>query len=211
MVYVATRRGFKAGGFNAFAIDPSIFEYGPEETTDVEVGLKGGWRLSDDIRLRATAAAYHSVVEDVQRFAFFFVEVGGQPVGATATRNAGKATINGVELSATAAVRPVFRGHRQLRLHRRQHRPRPGRRRRHDLRRRAQACRQHHRRRARAAAGAGRIGAPPVGHLVSPGRDAIPRQPRRRASGDRSRLLAGQPQGGLAQRAGLQRHARRSS
>jgi iron complex outermembrane recepter protein len=108
MVYIASRRGFKAGGFNAFAIDPAIFDYGPEKTTDVEVGLKGGWRLGDDVRLQTTAAAYYSVVDDVQRFAFFFVDVGGLPVGATATRNAGKATISGVELSGTAKFGQYF-------------------------------------------------------------------------------------------------------
>ena len=162
-------------------------------------GPEGRWRLSDDIRCapprppttrRGRCAA----------LAFFFVEVGASPSARRPTRNAGKATS-----TASSSAPPPWSA--STSSSRNYGLPDavstgPGCRRRHDLRRCAQARRQRHRRRARAAAGAGRIGAPSVGHLVSPGRDAIPRQPGRRASGDRPRLLGGQPQGGLAQRAG---------
>ena len=47
MVYVASRRGFRSGGFNATASEPGYGEYAPEKLTDVEVGVKADWKLGD--------------------------------------------------------------------------------------------------------------------------------------------------------------------
>jgi iron complex outermembrane receptor protein len=104
LIYVASRRGFRAGGFNPTAIDPSVFGYGPEKLTDVEAGIKGHWRLSDFLRLRGSLAAYHSHVQDVQRFAAISILVNGQPTIITVTRNAGIANVNGVELQGSALL-----------------------------------------------------------------------------------------------------------
>lgn len=100
LLYVASRRGFKAGGFNASVADPARAIYGPEQITDFEGGIKYNGRVSDGLSIRFNAAAYTSKVKDIQRYAFF-VENG---VGQTVTRNAGDAKINGIELQATAVV-----------------------------------------------------------------------------------------------------------
>ena len=104
LFYVASRRGFKAGGFNASVADPARATYGAERITDYEAGVKLNTRVSDDLAIRINAAAYASKVKDIQRYAFF-VENG---VGQTVTRNAGDAKINGVELQATAVVMRMF-------------------------------------------------------------------------------------------------------
>lgn len=65
LVYVATRRGYKSGGFNFAATVPQYIEYAPETVTDWEVGLKTDWRVLGTA-VRTNLAAYRGLYDDIQ-------------------------------------------------------------------------------------------------------------------------------------------------
>jgi iron complex outermembrane receptor protein len=100
LLYIATRRGFKAGGFNPSASDPANYGYDEETLTDVEVGLKADWRINDDVFLRTNVAAYTGQYENIQRFVFVAPN--------TITRNAGDGEVSGLEVQATATFYDDF-------------------------------------------------------------------------------------------------------
>ncbi len=66
MVYVASRRGFRDGGFNTSINDASLFSYNPEFVTDEEVGLKSTYYLFGDVTARTNADVYHQDYSAVQ-------------------------------------------------------------------------------------------------------------------------------------------------
>ncbi len=66
LVYVASRRGFRDGGFNTSVTDPSLFAYAPEFVTDEEVGVKSTYQLFGDVRARTNADIYHQDYNGVQ-------------------------------------------------------------------------------------------------------------------------------------------------
>jgi iron complex outermembrane receptor protein len=66
LVYVATRRGYKAGGVNQSG-PPVLRAYEPEQVTDVEAGFKGDWRIGDNISLRTNLAIYYARQKNIQR------------------------------------------------------------------------------------------------------------------------------------------------
>ncbi|GAM97767.1 hypothetical protein U91I_01396 [alpha proteobacterium U9-1i] len=97
MVYLVTRRGYRAGGFNSSGNTASALEpFDPEYVTDYEIGLKADWSVGD-ARARANIAVYHSEYEDIQRTAVR--PVAGVPV--TAIFNAAEATVDGAEIEFT--------------------------------------------------------------------------------------------------------------
>ena len=65
LVYLATRRGYKAGGFNFASTIPAFVEYAPEIVTDWEAGLKTEWRVLGT-PVRVNIAAYHGDYVDIQ-------------------------------------------------------------------------------------------------------------------------------------------------
>ena len=65
LVYLATRRGYKAGGFNFAATVPAYIEYAPETVTDWEAGLKTEWRVLGT-PVRTNLAVYRGLYEDIQ-------------------------------------------------------------------------------------------------------------------------------------------------
>ena len=65
LVYLATRRGYKAGGFNFAATLPAYIEYSPETVTDWEIGLKSDWRVFGT-PVRTNIAAYRGDYDDIQ-------------------------------------------------------------------------------------------------------------------------------------------------
>ena len=86
-VYASLSEGFKAGGYATYeCTDP----YDPEEVTSLEFGYKGS--LAENTSLNASLFRY-----DYTDFQVLQV-VGIQ----TVTRNAGDATVNGLEIEATA-------------------------------------------------------------------------------------------------------------
>lgn len=101
LVYVATRKGYRAGGFLNSPRAPAEFApYLPEKITDYEVGVKADYRFGGVIG-RTNIAVYTGNYKDIQRT---ISETGlTDPLtGGTFTRNsivnAEKARISGVEL-----------------------------------------------------------------------------------------------------------------
>ncbi len=101
LLYLATRRGYKGGGFNpGVAIQGAASSYGPEVVTDYEAGLKSDFRVGT-VPTRLNIAAFTSNYNNVQRNNQLVIN--GQATSAIA--NAGKARIQGIEVEYT--VRPL--------------------------------------------------------------------------------------------------------
>lgn len=88
MLYATYAEGFKSGGFNLGAAQPS---FAPEELTDYELGMKARWF---DNRLQANVAAFHYDYSNLQ------VTVLGPT--SQITTAAGRAEIDGAELELVA-------------------------------------------------------------------------------------------------------------
>ncbi|MGN6516910.1 MAG: TonB-dependent receptor [Rhizomicrobium sp.] len=105
MLYATYRRGYKSGGFNSGAVGTGLEEFKPEYLTDVEVGIKNNWTILG-VPGRTNADAYYGWYKDIQKNDLVSITTFVPPgpavtrVGAT-TINAAKATVKGVELSAT--------------------------------------------------------------------------------------------------------------
>ena len=65
LVYLATRRGYKAGGFNFAATQSAYIEYAPETVTDWEAGLKTEWQVLG-VPVRTNVAIYRGDYDDIQ-------------------------------------------------------------------------------------------------------------------------------------------------
>jgi iron complex outermembrane receptor protein len=65
LVYLAVRRGYKAGGFNFTSSQPQFTSYAPEHLTDYEVGLKADWRLGG-MPIRTNLAVFESKYDNIQ-------------------------------------------------------------------------------------------------------------------------------------------------
>lgn len=88
--YASASRGYKAGGFNQLSPGPA---FSPEKIWSYEAGLKGSLL---DGRVRFDLAAYHFDYADLQVLI--------DQAGGTLTRNAGSASGDGVEFSASARL-----------------------------------------------------------------------------------------------------------
>lgn len=103
LLYIATRKGYKAGGFNFAASDPQFVSYSPEELKDVEFGLKGDWHLGS-VPVRTNLAVYRGDYTNIQAdFEVFsgpipqLLILNSDPI----TGKANKAVMEGVELEMT--------------------------------------------------------------------------------------------------------------
>lgn len=96
-LYARYSRGYKTGGFNVRASTIARFNEGfNEETIDAfELGMKSSWLGN---RLRVNVAGFYSDYQDVQ----INVQVDPNNFRLTDVLNAGKATIQGVELDVVA-------------------------------------------------------------------------------------------------------------
>lgn len=112
--YLRYAEGFKSGGFNGEFSQPPMGGESPEEIQELielnveetktpfkpekqksyEAGVKAAFRS-----LRFSAAVFHNELEDLQASIFL-----GSGAAATAVRNAGEATIDGVELEGQWAI-----------------------------------------------------------------------------------------------------------
>jgi iron complex outermembrane receptor protein len=63
--YLATRRGYKSGGFNTATNIPEFLRFDPEIVEDIELGLKSDWRLGD-VPVRANIAIYEAKYKSIQ-------------------------------------------------------------------------------------------------------------------------------------------------
>jgi iron complex outermembrane receptor protein len=101
MLYMASRRSFRSGGFNFYAPPLAGFgdtggsEFRPERATDIELGVKYNGNLGG-VPLRLNAAAYKMWVNNVQRSDF--VSVFGNLAGITV--NVPQAQVSGFETNA---------------------------------------------------------------------------------------------------------------
>jgi iron complex outermembrane receptor protein len=96
LLYVARRKGYRAGGWNYVGSDPVSFgPFKPEYVNDWELGLKRDWQLGESL-LRSNLAIYRSRLTDAQKLL--------SPVSNPnefEVINAADATIRGGELELT--------------------------------------------------------------------------------------------------------------
>ena len=98
LVYVATRRGYRSGGFSDNPGDAASFRsFAPEHVTDYEVGLKKDWRFGPSA-LRTNFAVFHADYNDIQRLV-----VDPNNLQVQLIVNAGRAKVNGGEAEITFA------------------------------------------------------------------------------------------------------------
>jgi iron complex outermembrane receptor protein len=97
-VYANHSRGFKSGGFNGRLQGDANerIEYDPEILSSYEVGFKSDWF---DRRLVLNAAYFHSDYKDIQ---LPNVQITNGGRGSVVVDNAGRASINGMDLQITA-------------------------------------------------------------------------------------------------------------
>jgi iron complex outermembrane receptor protein len=95
MVYLLFSEGFRLGGFNSHKNPSSVLpaEYGPDELTNYEVGIKSRWL---DGRLQINASLYRMEWQDIQRGI-----TDPDDWTANGTVNMGDADISGLEASIT--------------------------------------------------------------------------------------------------------------
>lgn len=97
LLYVATRRGYRSGGYNGGATSlAQLNVIQPEILTDYEVGAKSEGYLGS-MGYRATLAVFHSKYDNIQRN--ILTLVAGVPT--RTLFNAAKANVNGGEFEAT--------------------------------------------------------------------------------------------------------------
>ncbi len=102
LLYLASRRGYRAGGSNG--VDPNVGrlpDFDPEYVIDYELGIKSDWEVGR-VPIRTNAAVYYQDYSDIQ--VQTFVTNLGPPPGVFLTDNAAAARLWGVELEALAQL-----------------------------------------------------------------------------------------------------------
>jgi iron complex outermembrane receptor protein len=101
MVYVTSRRGYRAGGVNAVLFNNQAIPFGPEFVTDFEVGVKSDWSVAG-MPMRTNAAAYYQKYRDIQVQQF----IPSLGVPTPFTSNAASARLWGLELETMLKLTP---------------------------------------------------------------------------------------------------------
>jgi len=101
LVYLASRRGYRTGGFNAGFLPAADIPFGPEYVTDQELGVKTDWAVGN-VTGRTNAAVYHQDYTKAQLFTCCTLDLGGNVVGLV--KNAGKADVWGAELEQSVNI-----------------------------------------------------------------------------------------------------------
>ncbi len=112
LAYLATRRGWKAGGANPTTRSQTFAFFGPEKITDYELGFKHQGYVGS-IPFRLNVAGFIGKYKDIQtqNIITFYVDAVNGPTSSTGTYtdliifNTSSATIKGVELEAS--VKPI--------------------------------------------------------------------------------------------------------
>ena len=94
MAYVSASKGYRSGGFNAFATDPQYHSYDAEKLWSYEIGAKSAFLNN---RLILNGSVYYMDITDMQ------VTENVSPIETYMT-NAAEATARGIELEMTARV-----------------------------------------------------------------------------------------------------------
>ena len=97
MLYVKATRGYKAGGFNGYAVFENTRTFQPEYVTDYEAGFKSDFRMGD-MRGRLNVNGFWMDYKDIQRAAGDFNRATNG--NGAVTLNAASAEIKGVEVDA---------------------------------------------------------------------------------------------------------------
>ncbi|WP_240334315.1 TonB-dependent receptor [Sphingobium estronivorans] len=95
MIYGKVSRGYKAGGFNAYAVNLEFTQFGPEYVTDWEAGFKSDFRIAGR-PVRLNVNGFNMDYNHIQRGLADFNPTTNQ-TGA-ATLSTAKAVIRGVEV-----------------------------------------------------------------------------------------------------------------
>ena len=116
LVYLATRKGYRSGGFSATQSAAPTGELQPfdaETVTDVELGFKRDWIFGNDVQLRTNLAIYQQQYEDIQRLAVDPNDFTNQVI-----INVPKAKVPGGEFEAVLIPVPNLTPELQLRVRR---------------------------------------------------------------------------------------------
>ncbi|MBV9509246.1 MAG: TonB-dependent receptor [Caulobacteraceae bacterium] len=103
MVYIASRHGYKSGGFNSTTTNANFFTYGPEKLTDIEGGVKSDFHVGQ-MAFRVNGDVFYDWYTNLQLTNVVFI--GGTP--ASIIENTGpdhlpsRAHIYGADLAVTA-------------------------------------------------------------------------------------------------------------
>ncbi|MET0657762.1 MAG: TonB-dependent receptor [Steroidobacteraceae bacterium] len=95
LLYLTSRRGYRAGGSNLTTVNGNVVNFDPEYVTDVEVGIKSDWRIADS-PIRTNVAIYRQKYSDMQVNQL----VPGDTVITSITSNAATSKVWGAELEA---------------------------------------------------------------------------------------------------------------
>jgi len=108
LLYVAERKGYKSGSFNAFESDPALSTFAPEVVYDTEVGLKSDLRIAG-IPIRNNIALFSDHYDNIQTTAYVQTSQGTIEVTLNSNPASGTkstATIQGFEWELTAKPLP---------------------------------------------------------------------------------------------------------
>ncbi|WP_176594046.1 TonB-dependent receptor [Sphingobium sp. EM0848] len=97
MLYAKVSRGYKAGGFNAYAVNLQFTQFGPEYVTDWEAGFKSDFRVANR-PVRLNVNGFNMDYSQIQRGLADFNPTTRQ--SGAATLSTAKAVIRGVEIEA---------------------------------------------------------------------------------------------------------------
>jgi iron complex outermembrane receptor protein len=111
MLYVASTKGYRAGGFTPGAPTVTDQSYQPETLVNVEVGAKAEWSLMG-MPVRTNIDAYHGFYSNIQEGVVAFVNICTGPNNTNCTKsnfgvteNAAEATAEGVEVEGV--IKPI--------------------------------------------------------------------------------------------------------
>lgn len=97
LLYAKVSRGYKAGGFNAFAVNQIYAQFGPEYVTDWEAGFKSDFKVADR-PVRLNVNGFNMDYSNIQRGLADFNPSTGSSGAKTLSQ--ASARIRGVELEA---------------------------------------------------------------------------------------------------------------
>jgi iron complex outermembrane recepter protein len=102
LLFAKVSRGYKAGGYSAYAVRVATRTFDPERITSYEVGFKSDWRLGS-VPLRLNMTAYQADYSNIQINMVDFAN------GLTGSQvRPAKAQIRGVEADATIRPFPIL-------------------------------------------------------------------------------------------------------
>lgn len=102
LLYAKVSRGYKGGGFNAFAVNYQYGTFGPETVTDYEAGFKSNFEVAGR-PTRLNVNGYYMDYKNIQRALADFNPSSGR--AGAATLNTPSARIQGIEVELM--IRPV--------------------------------------------------------------------------------------------------------